>query len=144
MNLLARLGRARIAAEVRAVLGGALAGATAGAVVAALGAWRANTPASGEGGLALLASIAAGFGLGWWMGLAGSILLAIHARRRTPPPPVAALGRAAWGIAAAAAVTALAAAALGQPVTWGVGAGLATGAMVALVILHRAQQRPTR
>lgn len=137
MNLLARLGRARVAAEVRFVLGGALAGAAAGLIAGLLGE-AAPRLAGGDPVVVLIVSAARGVGLGWWSGLAWSTAFAALARRTTPAAPVAALPRTAWVAATAVALGSLAAHLGGMPVAWGAIGGVLVGTAAARLVLARA------
>ena len=143
MNLLARLPRARVAAEVRFVLGGALAGAAAGLIVGLLGE-AAPRLAGSDPLVVLIVAAARGVGLGWWSGLVWSTAFAVLARRTTPAAPVAALPRAAWVAATAVALGSLAAH-LGEiPVAWGAIGGVLVGSLAARLVLARASRASVR
>ncbi len=139
MNLLARLGQARIAAEIRFVLGGALAGAAAGLVPGLLSD-QAPRLAGGDPVVGLIVNTARGVGIGWWSGLVWSVVLAVHARNMTPPAPVAALSRAAWMAAAAVVLGTLTAHLMDAGVSRGVIGGVVGGTIAARLVLASARR----
>lgn len=142
MNLLARLGQARIAAEIRFVLGGALAGAGAGLLPGLLSGGSATHLAGGDPVVALIVGTARGIGTGWWVGLLWSVVFAVLARNMTPPAPVAALSRAAWVAAATVVLGCVVGHLLGEPVARGVLGGVLAGTFVARLVLIRAGKTP--
>lgn len=144
MSVLARLGQARIAAEIRFVLGGALAGAAAGLLPGLLSGEPTPHLADGDPVVALIASTARGIGIGWWAGLVWSVAFAVLARGTTPPAPIGALSRAAWVAASAVVLGALAAHLLGEPLARGVIGGVIAGTIAARLVLARAGKASAR
>ncbi len=143
MNLLARLGQTRVAAELRFVLGGALAGAAAGLLPGLLSEPPPRMPGN-DPVLALIVNTARGVGIGWWGGLAWSLLFTFHARRTTPPAPVAALTRAAWVAATAVVLGTLAAHLLNAGVVRGVLGGVVGGTIAARFVVARCSRAAAR
>jgi hypothetical protein len=142
MSLLARLGQGRIVGEVRFALGGALAGATAGLVIGFLSP-TAHPLVEGGSLFTLVVSTSRGVGLGWWGGLAWSVLFAVHARRTSPPPPVSALPRGAWVAAAVVVLGTLTAHLLDAGVSRGVIGGVLGGTIAARLVVARTGRAPT-
>jgi hypothetical protein len=142
MSLWQRLSTARIASEVRFVLGGGVAGATAGTAVGLLAPEATIHLPAATPTLTWLLEGARGLGLGWWAGILWSVVLVFSARRSATPSPVAALATAAWVTAG----TTVAGAALPHfvpiPFRWGVVGGLVVGTLTARACVGRGAATP--
>lgn len=137
MSLWQRLNTARIASEVRFVLGGGVAGAAAGTGVGLLAPGATIHLPAATPTVAWLLEGARGLGLGWWAGILWSVVLALAARRSATPAPVSALSTAAWATAGITVAGAALPHFVAIPFRWGVIGGLVVGTLAARVWLGR-------
>ena len=144
-RLLERLRQSRVLGELYFLLGGAAAGAVSGALLVLVIPPRPVPAfASAPAWIGVFLIAARGFLVGWWGGLAWSVILVLAARRRRPPFPVKALlpatvlaATALLGIATVAVVAAL-------PPQAAAVLGLLAAAVTARLSLGRAAGRADR
>lgn len=144
-RLLDRLRRSRVLGELWFLLGGAAAGAVTVAMLVLVVPPRPmpifpSVPAW----LGVFLIAARGFLVGWWGGLAWSVILIFAARRRRPPFPVASLLPATVLASAALLVVTAGSSLVALPPQAAVGLGLVAAALAARFSLVRAARRGDR